>query len=103
MTVGVDGRDVNWRGEPNAAVMGDGLVSMPMAFTSKPSLRTTVPSARKACSKSRSVRDTRRCICLFPFKSPEATGSNPAGYAVDANGRFGAALARNMEARLGGK
>jgi hypothetical protein len=66
-------------GEPKLAFMGDGLVSTPKEFMSKPSLSTTVPSARKACSKSRSVRETRR---LFPFRSPEATGKRPEGYAV---------------------
>lgn len=38
-----------------------GLLSTPSVLTSRPSRRTTVPSARRACSKSRSVRETRRC------------------------------------------
>lgn len=105
--MGVDGcnaRGVNCRGEvgePKLAFIGDGLVSTPIEFTSKPSLSTTVPSARKACSKSKSVRDTRRCNCLFPFKSPEATGIRPEGYAVRGVAWVVAALARNMEARMG--
>jgi len=37
-----------------------GLESTPSVFTSTPSLSTNVPSAWRACSKSRSVRDTRR-------------------------------------------
>ena len=80
--MGVDGCGVDCReevGKPKLAFIGDGLVSTPIEFTSKPSLSTTVPSARKACSKSKSVRDTRRCNCLFPFQSPEATGIRPEG------------------------
>lgn len=100
--MGVDGcmPGVNCRGavgELKLAFMGDGLVSMPKEFMSKPSLSKTVPSACKACSKSRSVRDSRCCTCLFLFKSPEATGKSPEGYA----GRAVAALVRKMDARMG--
>jgi hypothetical protein len=86
--VGVDGCKP-WRevvGEPKLEFMGVGVVSTPKEFTSKPSLSTTVPSARKACSKSRSVRDIRRGSCLFPFKSSEATGKSPEEYVVGGDG-----------------
>lgn len=49
-------------GEPKEVLYapGDGEVSNPRVLTSSPSERRTVPSARSADSKSRSVRDTRR-------------------------------------------
>ena len=51
--------------------------SAPSSSTSKPSLSTTVPPARRACSKSKSVRESRRPAS--PLMSLEATGWRPAG------------------------
>lgn len=51
----------------------------PRVSMSKLSLMTTVPSARKACSKSKSVRETRRC--KLPLTSFEPTGCSPDGNA----------------------
>lgn len=55
-----------------------GLASTPNELTSTPSRSTTVPSAFKACSKSRSVREIRRLPCLL-VKSSEAIGCSPKG------------------------
>ena len=49
----------------------------PSLSTSRPSRRTTVPPARRACSKSRSVREERRPA--GPLMSLEATGWRPDG------------------------
>ena len=64
-TVGVAGCSAT-RAIPRDDVAGDamllfaGLLSTPSELTSMPSLKTKVPSWRRACSKSRSVRETLR-------------------------------------------
>ena len=55
------------------------LSSTPSKSTSRPSLNTTVPSARKACSKSNSVLETR----LFERKIPFAVLVAAAAAAVE--------------------
>lgn len=71
--------------------------STPRASTSRLSLRTTVPSARRACSKSKSVLDTRRLAS--PWTSFGPTGWRPAGKDVGSGGDRGDGC-RNNEARL---
>ena len=61
--------------------------SAPSSSTSKPSLRSTVPPARRACSKSKSVRETRRPA--GPFRSLDATGWRPVGNAEGGTGDRG--------------
>lgn len=67
--------------------------------TSRLSLSTTVPSARRACSKSKSVRDARRG--RPPLTSLEATGCRPAGNDDGGTGDRGDGC-RNKEARVKG-
>lgn len=77
-------------GEVKSRDVCAGLLSAPNELTSTLSASFTVPSERKACSKSMSVRDIRRLELL------DATGCKPPGKAVGGtgNGR-GVAAFRN--------
>lgn len=57
-------------GDGNPRADGEGLVSTPNELKSKPSASLTVPSERKACSKSISVRDMRRLGTLTGWRPP---------------------------------
>lgn len=80
------------------------VLSTPSEFMSTPSLSMTVPSARSACSKSRSVRDTRRFKGLVPVGSSEVPGCKPMGNAVGGTTeRVCVTFGRNIEARVGSR
>jgi hypothetical protein len=102
-TVGVDGvtpmRGPLGRlfgGERGVFGEGPGLSTLPSELMSNPSFNITVPSARSACSKSKSVRDTRRVT----VRSLLATGASPDGNELGGAGDRG--VGRNTEARVGG-
>jgi hypothetical protein len=68
-------------GEGDAAASDFGAVaaSAPRELTSTPSRKTTVPPSRRACSKSRSIRELRLDVVSFEFLSLDATGCSPVG------------------------
>jgi hypothetical protein len=86
-----------------ASDLGVGLAaSAPRVLKSTPSLKTTVPPSRKACSKSRSTREVRLDAVSLEFLSLDATGCNPVG--KDEGGmteRCPAFAYRNIDARMG--
>lgn len=95
---------------PMCGVLGDGeekglsepmdvleVSSTPRVSTSRLSLSTTVPSARRACSKSSSVRETRRCE--RPCASDCRRGCRPPGNEVGGTSERGDGC-RNREARV---
>lgn len=72
--------------------------SAPKLSTSGPSLRSTVPPARRACSKSKSVRETR----LAAWRSLDPTAWRPDGKEEGGAGDRGEGC-RKRDARLAGR
>lgn len=75
----------------------DVVSKTPRVSMSRLSLMTTVPSARRACSKSSSVREMRR----WRLPSRAATGCRPAGKDDGGRGDRGdGCWCRNSDARM---
>ncbi len=75
--------------------------SAPSSSTSRPSLSRTVPPARRACSKSSSVREVRRPA--IPWVSFDPTGCRPVGNDDGGTGDRGdVCLKRDARVRDGG-
>lgn len=81
---------------------GDGVASTPMLLKSGPSVKITVSPPSSACSKSRSVRDTRRDAASLP-NSLDATGRSPPRNAEGGGigERDTGAFCRNRDATVG--
>ena len=85
------------KGLSDEAKEGLDVSSTPRLSMSRLSLMAMVPSARRACSKSKSVLETRRFTS--PWTSPGLTGRRLAGKDVGGTGDRGDGC-RNSGARL---